>query len=115
MPAESLNLKPTDTYRATDTQVLRRRFIGHTVFSQYTFLWSLSSTEKQGVALVIKRQFMTVQPPPVVSYTLHDAETDKVNGGREMVGQKISDNRVIKVSVCVAVCLPVHLFYTVGE
>ena len=60
MPAESLNLKPTDTYRATDTQVLRRRFIGHTVFSQYTFLWSLSSTEKQGVALVIKRRLRIV-------------------------------------------------------
>jgi len=65
MPAESLNLKPTDTYRATDTQVLRRRFIGHTVFSQYTFLWSLSSTEKQGVALVIKRQKMDPRIPAV--------------------------------------------------
>jgi hypothetical protein len=44
------------------------------------------------VALLIKTKFMTVQPPPKVSYTLHDAEADGVSTARVI--------RVSAVSLC---------------
>ena len=40
-------------------------------FSQYTFLWSLSNQKRQGVALLVRKTLMEVQPPPEVSYTLN--------------------------------------------
>ena len=44
------------------------------------------------MALLIKTKFMTVQPPPKVSYTLHDAEADGVSTARVI--------RVSAVSLC---------------
>ena len=52
-------------------QNIKRLFIEHTSFSQYKFLWSLSNQKRQGVALLVRKTLMEVQPPPEVSYTLN--------------------------------------------
>ena len=52
-------------------QNIKRLFIEHTSFSQYKFLWSLSNQKRKGVALLVRKTLMEVQPPPEVSYTLN--------------------------------------------
>jgi hypothetical protein len=52
-------------------QNIKRLFIEHTSFSQYKFLWSLRDQKKHGVALLVRKTLMEVQPPPEVSYTLN--------------------------------------------
>ena len=72
--------------RAT-AQVVKRLFIEHPSFSRYTFLWSLRRQKGHGVALLIRKTLMEVQPPPEVSYTLNpDSPIDVIEA------------RVIKVS-----------------
>jgi exonuclease III len=56
--------------RAT-AQVVKKLLIDHPSFSQYKFLWSLSDKKRHGVALLVRKTLMEVQPPPEVSYTLN--------------------------------------------
>jgi hypothetical protein len=51
-------------------QKMETRLMKHP-FSQYKFLWSLRDQKKHGVALLVRKTLMEVQPPPEVSYTLN--------------------------------------------